>query len=352
MKIVIDNAIPELETRLSSLKDSNQTACLEIVSLPGVKIDREVVRDADILATRTRTRCNASLLEGSSVRLVATATAGTDHIDIPWCESNGITVASAAGSNAPGVAQYILSALLRAGFNPATQTLGVVGKGHVGAIVTHSIRLLGGKVIISDPPRSKSGFSDEDYLELENVLEKCDAVTFHVPLTMTGEDNTFHLLNHTNAGLLRPGTIVANAARGGVVNEKTLLTLIEEKNVTAIVDTWENEPVINRELLEKAYIATPHIAGYSAEGKQRATHAVLTAIEDFIRVSTGKPGFWIDKRGLAGQFIMPDQISTQTILDSYNPLEDTALLRKEPDSFESIRNRYNFRPEPRFHITN
>ena len=335
MKIVIDQAIPDLEHRLRQVAD--------VRALPAGEISRNAVADADALVVRTRTRCDAGLLDGSSVKMVVTATAGTDHIDIDWCESHGIHVASAAGSNAPGVAQYVMAALDAAGYRPGLHLLGVVGKGHVGSIVTSWARLMGGQVYVCDPFRQDAGMEDDEYRSLEMMLRRCDAITFHVPLTCDGPYPTFHMLNENNIPRINPRAIIVNAARGGVIDEAALLKKMRRRDtsITCITDTWEGEPDISRELLDASLIATPHIAGYSLEGKQRATRMVIEALEEFFALN-------IDKSGLAESYRRPHNVARERICASYDPLAETAVLRRNPADFERLRNTYHFRNEPVF----
>lgn len=333
MKFIVDNKIPFIKGRLERIG--------EVVYADPFAFTPQLVKDADALIIRTRTRCDGQLLAGSAVSLVATATIGTDQIDIPWCERNGITVENAAGCNAPGVAQYVWSSLLRNGFDSRKHTLGVVGKGHIGSIVTDWGRRLGFNVIVCDPPRRRSGFTDEEYLSLEDVLRNSDAVTFHTPLTTTGEDATFHLVGSSELRLLKKDAVIVNAARGPVVDNEALAEWLEEGRGKAVVDVWEGEPVINRSLLERAVIATPHIAGYSSEGKQRATRMVLEAVERKFGVS-------LDKSGLEKSYISSEgAIIPAVITDSYDPAVDTIALRNNPDEFERLRSDYDYRREPK-----
>lgn len=334
MKIIVDNKIPFIKGRLEPLG--------EVVYADPFGFTPQLVRDADALIIRTRTRCDADLLEGSDVKLVATATIGTDQIDIPWCESNGITVENAAGCNAPGVAQYVWSALLRNGFDPSRHTLGVVGKGNIGSIVADWGRRLGAKVIVSDPPRRVRGLTDENYLPLEVLLSEADAVTLHTPLTRTGEHSTFHLISEKELKLMKPGSILINAARGPVVDNTAWSLHLANGDAKGVVDVWEGEPHIDPLLLGRALIATPHIAGYSREGKERATRMVLEAVERKFGVS-------LDKSGLTGAYQPPlGSIAASPIIESYNPAADTAALRDSPGDFEKLRSDYHYRDEVSF----
>ena len=330
IKVVIDKAIPFLEERLSGK--------VELTAVSSSEITKELVGDADALIVRTRTRCDASLLEGSGVRFVASATAGDDHIDREWCETAGIEVCVASGCNAPGVAQYTLASLLRSRFDPTTDTLGIVGKGNVGSIVASWARQLGISVVVSDPLRAQTGFADEDYLSLEEVLQRSRAVTFHVPLTSEGNYPTLRMLDSGNVGLLRPDAVVINAARGGVIDEKAVLSRLRQSG-QLVVDTWENEPEISLGTLPEAFVATPHIAGYSLEGKQRGTSMVIEGLNR-------RFGLDIDTKGLAGRFDDKGDITASKILYSYDPFEDTKLLKANPEGFENLRNHYNYRREP------
>lgn len=333
MKFVVDNKIPFIKGRLERIG--------EVVYVDPFAFTPELVKDADALIIRTRTRCNASLLTGSSVKLVATATIGTDQIDIPWCESNGITVENAAGCNAPGVAQYVWSSLLRNGFDPHRHTLGVVGKGNIGSIVADWGRRLGAKVIVCDPPRSKRGLTDEEYLPLETLLTRADAVTLHTPLTKDGEDPTYHLIGTSELQLLKQNAILINAARGPVVDNKAWVEWIKAHKGKAIVDVWEGEPDINRQLLSGALVATPHIAGYSRQGKERATRMVLEAIERNFGIN-------LDKSGLEGEYTPgKESIDSAVITRSYDPQTDTFPLRSNPENFEQLRSEYDYRHEPK-----
>lgn len=329
MKIIADDNIPYLRGRLEPVAD------VEYVDQHG--FTPEIVKDADALLIRTRTQCNKALLEGSNVKLVATATIGTDQIDIPWCESAGIEVKNSPGCNAPGVAQYVWASLLRMGFEPGKHTLGVVGRGNVGEIVAEWGKRLGAKVYVCDPPRRRRGIAD-NYLPLERIMAECDAITLHTPLTLTGADATHHLLNNDMLKLLKPGAMLVNAARGPVVDFKALRPYVMEGKIRCAIDTWEWEPKVDSELLSNLDFGTFHIAGYSRQGKERATRMVLEAVEE-------KFGISVDKSGLALPYTPPSRLSPAIILESYNPAFDTESLRRNPEAFDMLRRNYNYREE-------
>lgn len=331
MKFIVDNKIPFIEGRLEKAG--------EVIYADPAAITPDLVKEADALIIRTRTRCDESLLSGSNVSLVATATIGTDHIDTPWCESHGITVENAAGCNAPGVAQYVWSSLLRNGFDPQRHTLAVVGKGNIGSIVVDWGHRLGAKVIVCDPPRSRRGLADEEYLTLDEVLTQADAVTLHTPLTKEGEDATLHLISGRELALMKQGAILINAARGPVVDNVAWREWAEAGKGKAVVDVWENEPDIDLRLLRVAAVATPHIAGYSREGKERATRMALEAVER-------KFGLNLDTSGLEGSYIPPSgTLEPRKITASYDPSVDTGHLRQTPEAFEQLRSDYAYRRE-------
>lgn len=333
MKIVIDEDIPFVSGRFPEN--------VEVVSLPGKEIKPDDVKDADALIVRTRTRCDAALLKGSKVKLVATATIGTDHIDTQWCEENGITVRNAPGSNAPGVAQYLFASLFRAGFNPGKDSLGIIGYGNVGKIVAEWAKEMGIRVMVSDAPLKAQGLNDIDYMEMEDVLKEADAVTLHVPFTTTGDFPTFKLIGTPELELMKTGAILVNSSRGGVVDEKALKPFLRRGNLISIVDVWENEPTIDPELLSLVKFGTPHIAGYSAEGKKRATRMVLQSVNEIFGVPVD----------LSGLECLPEhnkKITPELILESYDPQRDFSELKEHPEKFELLRNRYNYRHEPFF----
>lgn len=333
--LIIDNAIPFLDSRL----DRN----FDYKILSPAEITPQNLGDARGLLVRTRTRCDAALLENSDVEFVATGTIGLDHFDIPYLDSKGIDWQNAPGCNAPAVAQYVWRALLELGFDPTTQTLGVVGKGNVGSIVTEWGRRLGTKVLVCDPPRAARGLDDEEYLPLETLMERVDAVTFHTPLirskglTPATQYPTWHLADRDMLARLRPGAILINAARGGVVDEAALTDIKREKGLLVALDTWEGEPGINRDSLSMADIATFHIAGYSRQGKERATHAILSGLERHFGVT-------LDKSGLTGPYT-PGDLDTDAITASYDILADDAEFRRHPENFEALRDNYHLREE-------
>ena len=332
-RIIVDDNIPFIKGRLEPFADT--------VYADQFGFTPELVRDADAMVIRTRTRCDENLLKGSKVKIIATATIGMDQFDLGWCRDNGITCRNSPGCNAPGVAQYVWSALLRSGFDPERHTLGVVGCGNVGSIVADWGRRLGADVLVNDPPKAAAGASLPGLVELPELLREADAVTLHTPLTRDGEWPSFHLIGEAALALMKPGALLVNAARGPVADNAALRRAVASGHIRAVIDTWEGEPKLDKELLSLLKYGTFHIAGYSLEGKQRATRMVREAIGEHF-------GFAPDLSGLEGPYKAPARISAKAILDSYNPISDTLQLKADPDAFDTLRANYSFRREPRF----
>ncbi|MDD2962189.1 MAG: 4-phosphoerythronate dehydrogenase [Muribaculaceae bacterium] len=331
MKIIIEANIPYINGILDRFCEVQYLA-------PG-DINAAVVADADALIVRTRTKCNYELLEGSSCKFIGTATIGTDHIDKDYCSSRGIKVVSAPGCNAPAVAQYVLASIFRymnaKGYcHPEALTLGVVGVGHVGSIVARWAKHLGFRVLVNDPPRQRSESGKFD--SLNTLKQEADIITFHTPLSRTGADKTFHLCDEAFLKSLSHCQFLINSARGEIVDNDALVDFIDNRNISVAIDCWENEPNINSALLERAFIATPHIAGYSAQGKHRATEMMIEAVASHF-------GFDVASDVIdMGNTSLPSQAR---IIDSYNPLIDTAALKTQYNEFEDLRNHYNLRDE-------
>ncbi len=335
MKIVVDRNIPFIQAPLSRLG--------KVIALPGSEIDAGVMRDADILLTRTRTRCDAALLDGSRCRFIGTATIGTDHIDLGYCRGRGITVANAPGCNAPAVAQWVLAAAMshiQPGEHLADKTIGVIGAGHVGSILIRWASALGMNVLVNDPPREEAGLRDHDYTTLDRIAREADIITVHTPLTHDGPHPTHHLIDmeYVNSMCRRP--MLLNAARGPVTDTRALLHGLGTGKLSAVgIDCWEGEPGINPLLLHSAAVATPHIAGYSLEGKIRASQMVLDALSVHLGLATPLRAD-APEVGPVAESISEDAIC-------YDISADTAVLKSNPEKFEDLRNNYILRPEPR-----
>ncbi len=306
----------------------------------------EIVRDADAMIIRTRTRCDYPLLRGSRVKFIATATIGMDQFNIPACRDMGITVCNAPGCNAPAVSQYVWASLLHLGVDPAHATIGIIGHGNVGSIVQQWADLLGARTLIYDPFKEEELRKDpvanaailSRYTSLDTLLADSDAVTLHTPLTRSGDHPTFHLISRREFDIMRPGTIFVNAARGPVADNDAIKYAIRERGVRAVIDCWEGEPNLDLELLEMVEIGTFHIAGYSFEGKQRATRMAVEAVADHF-------GFHPDLSDLEGPYIPKTHLDPRKIMADFNPFALTQRLRREPHLFDANRAAYELRAE-------
>lgn len=349
MKIVCDDKIPFLRGVLEPFA--------EVVYLPGKQTTAEVVRDADAIITRTRTKCNAELLSGSSVKVIATATIGFDHIDTGWCERNRIIWRNAPGCNSWSVKQYISSVLVslarRYGLDLTKMTLGVVGVGNVGSKVAEAASLLGMKVLLNDPPRARRE-GPQGFVSLDELMAQSDIVTLHVPLTKEGEDATWHLFDAARIARLRPDQFLFNSSRGPVVDNAALRDALKAKTLRgAVLDVWENEPDIDRELMGLVEYSTPHIAGYSADGKANGTTMSVRTVASVLGLpltdwtASGVPApaqplaFCIDAAGKSDA-----EVLAEAILHTYDVQRDSDALRAAPDQFEKLRGDYPVRREP------
>ena len=353
MKIIIDDKIPYIRGAFEGVA--------EVVYLPGSKTTPEVVKDADAIVTRTRTICNEKLLAGSSVKFIATATIGYDHIDTDYCDTAGIKWTNAPGCNSKSVEQYIASTLMvlaeRKNLQLKDLCIGVVGVGNVGSKVARVCNLLGMKVLLNDPPRERAEGS-ETFVSLKQVMNEADIITLHVPLNMKGEDATFHLGNKEFFSGLKKKPVVINSCRGEVVETVAVKTAFKSGQISGFVcDCWENEPDIDLELLALTEIATPHIAGYSKDGKATGTEMSVHAISKYFNLGLenwhpsgvelpANPVFELDGNGLSAQ-----QIIAKAILHTYDIRNDDQDFRKNTAQFEQLRGDYPIRREfPAFTI--
>ena len=282
------------------------------------EIDADAVREADVLVVRTRTKVNEALLAGSAVRLVCTATIGFDHIDTAYCEAHGIRWMSCPGCNAQAVCDYIEEAIDEIMDNGQwkmdnfVSTIGIVGVGHVGSLVAKMAERKGLKVLLNDPPKNIGE-------SIDFIGQNCDIITFHVPL----DKSTYHLCDEAFLKRCKPNALIINAARGGVVDEQALL----HSGHPYILDTWENEPNLNKDVLAGALRASMHIAGYSVEGKRNASQRCLDAIAQLY----GLPPITIGPCSAYGD-------------TAFGWLERiTKQLQSQPDRFEELRKNYPLR---------
>ncbi len=338
--IIADAKIPFLRGVFEPVSD--------IEYLDPSEVDREKVKNVDALIVRTRTRCNAELLEGSKVRKIATATIGYDHIDRGYCADAGILWSNAPGCNATSVAQYVLSSLILIARKRACKLqslkVGLIGVGHVGKAVEALLSKMGLEVRRCDPPRQRIE-PEETFYTKEELAQWADVISIHTPLTRDGLDPTFAMIDKAFFEGLKSEIAIMNSSRGEVIDETAMLEAKANGLVSElIIDCWCDEPHINIELLDKAFIATPHIAGYSADGKANATRMASVVISDYF-------GLKIDTSTIVPPSIenntiyMKDKTIEDAILQTYDPREDMGRLRADVGSFEKQRGDYPLRRE-------
>ncbi|HAZ90289.1 4-phosphoerythronate dehydrogenase [Marinobacter sp. DSM 26671] len=329
MLIVADENIPLLDSFFGDIG--------EIRRVSGRSMSNEDVRDADIVLVRSVTRVNRELLEGSRVRFVGTTTIGTDHVDLDWLEAAGIRFSAAPGCNANSVAEYVLSVLSlhaeRRGLADWSQlSVGIVGVGNVGGELAHKLERLGFDVRLCDPPRADREEDDQEFVSLEEAM-KCDVVSLHTPLTREGDHPTLHMIGHPELEALGANQLLINAGRGEVIDSSALLARLDQGNApTVALDVWEQEPRIHPELVDRVWLATPHIAGYSLEGKVQGTEMIYQSLSQFLGLPVRKK---------AGQFLPEPALSKISFTSSadeedairialracYDPRPDDARLR-------------------------
>lgn len=381
MKIIIDSNIP-------FIKGVFEPYC-DVVYLSGRDFTKESIKYADALIIRTRTKCNCQLLEGTSVKFIATATIGTDHIDLDYCAKSGIAVANAAGCNAGGVMQYIFTALYAlsakkgfvlpcrdkmfagggnqiedfvgyptscqlSGSSVIKKVIGIIGVGNVGSKVAQFAEYMGFEVLRCDPLKEREqtlAFNAgqlklqdfKDFYSLDYLLENSDIVTMHTWL----DNSTFGMANSEFFSKMKSGAVFINASRGEVVDESALISVID-KFSAVVLDVWNGEPAINSDLLKMVDIATPHIAGYSYEGKINGTEMSVKSVADFLDIEPLK-SFETFKNGYKRIFVDFEGLNNLQVSEKLTGIfpifEDDFNLRTNPNSFEQLRSNYNYRQE-------
>ncbi len=328
LKIVIDSAIP-------FIKDVFEPHA-SVSYVDSKSIDADIVRDANALIIRTRTKCNRELLHNSQVKHIATATIGFDHIDLDYCREQGIKVTTAAGCNARGVLQWMGATLVylsrKQGWDPTERTLGVVGVGNVGSLVERYAKLWGFKVLSCDPPRHLR--EGGDFVSLEQICAQADIITFHTPLNA----QTHHMVDSKVLASTKTSSIIINASRGEVVDTQAL----KESGHEFVLDVWENEPNIDLEVLDKAILATTHIAGYSVQGKANATTMAVRQVSESLKLP-------LEMWQSDAPRVEPRDISWEELLEStpasYDIEQESLYLKSHPRDFEQLRNSYSYREE-------
>jgi len=340
MNIVADNTIPYLKGVIEPLGN--------VSYLPSGSFTADNIREADVLIVRSVDKCTREILKGSNVKLITTATIGFDHIDTAYCDEAGIVWKNAPGSNARSVGQYLLACLitysLRTGESLKGKVLGVVGVGHVGKKVEFFCSAFGMQILRNDPPRAEEE-GEEEFVTLDTIAKESDIITFHTPLTKERNHPTYHLADQSFVLKLKKKPLVINSCRGAVTDTAALLNGLESGKISSlIIDCWEKEPTISLQLLQKTAIATPHIAGFSADGKANATRMCLEAISEFFDIRVEHIA---DVRPPQPEQPIIDLNSFESnrieraVLTSFDPLIIDKALRHEPDKFEWFRAHYN-----------
>lgn len=346
--IIVDDAIPYIKGFPEQFAN--------VIYLPGSEISRHHLAGVDALVIRTRTKCNEALLSGTPVKFIATATIGFEHIDIRYCKKKSIIWANAPGCNAGSVMQYVVAALLHIcvnyGLDPSKMTLGVIGAGHTGSRVAEAAGILGMRVLVNDPPRQRKEKATV-FTDLPELLSESDVVTLHVPLNHSGRDATFHLAGGAFLSSMKSGAFLINTSRGDVSDEKAVKKALQDGRLKGYVaDVWSGEPEPDRELIEMSLLATPHIAGYSADGKLKGTLMALSALTDHFGISVSLPG--------ENLLPLPEKTTIDTaecqglslvnrlnciVSTSYDITGESGRFVRAPDRFEYIRNNYPPRRE-------
>ncbi len=360
MKIVIDDKIPYIREVISQITS-------DALYIKGTDICHDDLIDADALIIRTRTHCDAALLKGTNVKFIATATIGFDHIDTQYLKQAHISWMNCPGCNAASVEQYVHAVLLllkRERKADLTQlTIGIVGCGHVGSKVAIAAKAEGMKVLVCDPLRQEKGDTarftpanvdngkrsliDHDdtsacFVSMETIQQQCDIISFHVPMVKEGKYPTLHLANDSFFKQLKKQPVIINTSRGAVIDNTALLHALHTHQVAdAVIDTWENEPHINLQLLDKVWIGTPHIAGYSADGKVNADNMVIEGLCQFFNINHH---YHIAPPSLPST-CTPHGTKEEQLLQLYNPINDSKHLKANPEKFEWLRGNYPLRRE-------
>jgi erythronate-4-phosphate dehydrogenase len=351
IRITADEKIPFLKGVLEPFAS--------ISYLPESQINRNIAMQSDALLVRTRTRCDSELLAGTPVKCIGTATIGFDHIDTDYCEKNNIKWKNAPGCNSSSVQQYIAAALLRiaaeSGFRLKDRTIGIVGVGNIGSKVQNLANALGMKVILNDPPRARKE-RKKSFVSLDHLLNESDIITLHVPLNIDGQDKTYHLINKETFSRIKKGSWLINSSRGEVVETGALKdALAEEKLAGTVIDVWEREPEIDIPLMHMAFLATPHIAGYSSDGKANGTAMIVKDLCKSFDIPLAdwypselpvspEPFLTIDCNGKS-----KEEIVRKAVFHTYNIVEDDIRLRFDPSRFEKERENYPVRREFSFY---
>lgn len=349
MKILADAHIPYLRGVAEQFG--------EVEYLPGNQFSRETISDKDALIVRTVTHFGEEILSGTNVKLICSATIGYDHIDTEYCDTHDIAWRTAPGCNANSVEQYVTASLLyladKYKFDLKEKAIGIIGVGNVGSKVEVACKKLGMHVLLNDPPlveTMRASSSLRPFVDLETIKRESDIITLHTPLTKTGKHKTYHLADKHFFNTLGKKPFIINSCRGSVVDNTALKNALKSGKVSgAVIDCWENEPNIDTELLQLMDIATPHIAGYSADGKWTATKMSLENLNEFFELGIHPiklmPLPEPENPVIDLKEIEPNDQLAYSVWKTYNPMEETKNLQENPDKFYWFRSNYPLRRE-------
>ncbi len=338
MKIIADENIPYVK---EAFAESGV-----VVSVPGKEITKDVCKDATILLVRSVTRVDEDLLDSTAVKFVGTATVGIDHIDTGYLEDQTIGFASAPGSNANSVSEYVVAALLQLEYLKKCSlrdcTIGIIGVGNVGSRVFRMAQALGIRCLLNDPPKKRMTSSDF-YLPQDEVLSESDIVTLHVPLTQQGPEKTYHLVDRDFLEAMKNDSILINTSRGKVIDEETMCETGSKKMGGLVIDVWESEPAINLDFLSMTDIASAHIAGYSFNGKLNGIKMIHDAACAF---------FYKNKKWQCESILDKQKGETINLSKSENPVYDAVKkaysIMKDDENIRKIVNLSESKPGPYF----
>lgn len=351
LRIVADENMPHVEPWFSGLASS-------LVRKAGRSLTRTDLMQADVLLVRSVTRVDADLLAGTPVRFVGSATIGTDHVDQAWLSEQGIAFHYAPGCNAQSVVDWVLSIFSRFHLDFELpwwqQTIGIVGAGNVGGLLAERLKTLGVRLLVCDPPRAKRE-GTEGFVDLKTLLQASDIVCLHAPLVRDGEHPTLNMVGAAELDLMKPGAWLINAGRGAVIQEPSLQAALEAECIQAVLDVWPSEPRVAQKLLDRVYQASPHVAGYSQEGKWAGTRMLAEALHAWADVPVPEGPELPDGPQLDARFFncdTPERLGSELVQALHDPARDTVAMHYEvvdgeipPEAFDALRKQYPKRRE-------
>jgi len=335
MKILADENIPLAKQFFSSIGS--------VTTMPGRDITNKDLKNFDVLIVRSITQVNESLLHDTPIKFVGTATAGIDHIDVKYLKENNIFFTNAHGSNATSVVEYVFYLIYKFAVEHKirlqNKKLGIIGVGAVGGQLAHKAEKLGFSIFCNDPPRQDKG-DEGPWKSLEEIYN-CDIISLHTPLNKNGPYKTLHLFNEDNLKKLKDNVFLINASRGAVIDNKALISFLKtHPKVTTSLDVWEDEPLINLDLLDLVYTGTPHIAGYSYDGKVCGTEMIFDQLCKYANI---KPNLDVEKLKLPidNKIIEYDNRNSTLEESLFKIMQSVYNLEEDFQRFYQIKNQTN-----------